>query len=376
MSKKTKEEWRIKMEYPTDEEWNKYVNIDEKGRKKKFKNNIRECSKVAADKQTWDSVDKLTTKWVNSPFDPIPEREVRVFVQQIREWVNRKVAVKAMWRWETRWEYFIDRWLKYTDKVMDGDKIIEKVTYAKDEILKAEAEQEKIARLSIMQAMKKWNAKVAVEFLNNQQKEVQEFFNDKEEYRQMAKDMWMTQQEYYWCLNVLNWVSERKASENVGFHKSLNMYHYRMNPAVKEFIKLIKIQRRQELMDWISFTKETAQAAMTYALWILMDEFQKNDNTKQDKINIAKEIRNTAESMWKATNLFPKEEQSNPINIAVLAAENTDKVLEMIGEKHNTKALNITQFINADSKDWWTWEKTSVHWSTTTGDTWSTKNPM
>lgn len=122
-----------------------------------------------------------------------------------------------------------------------------------------------------------------------------------------------------------------------------------MNPNVKEFIKVIKIQRRQELMDGIDFTKETAQAAMTYALGILMDEFQKNDNTKQDKINIAKEIRNTAESIGKATNLYPKDDLPNVANIAILASENTDKVLEMIGNKHNTKALNITQFVNGET---------------------------
>lgn len=122
-----------------------------------------------------------------------------------------------------------------------------------------------------------------------------------------------------------------------------------MNPQVKEYIKVIKIHRRQELIDGIDFTKETAQAAMTYALGILMDEFQKNDNTKQDKINIAKEIRNTAESIGKATNLYPKDDLPNVANIAILASENTEKVLEMIGNKHNTKALNITQFTNAES---------------------------
>ena len=103
-----------------------------------------------------------------------------------------------------------------------------------------------------------------------------------------------------------------------------------MNPQVKEYLKVIKIQRRQELMDGIDFTKETAQAAMTYALEILTDEFQKNDNTKQDKINIAKEIRNTAEAIGKATNLYPKDELPNATNIAILASENTDKVLEML----------------------------------------------
>lgn len=72
---------------------------------------------------------------------------------------------------------------------MDGDKVIEKATFVKDEILKAEADQEKMARLALMQSMKKGNAKIAMEFLNHQQQEVQEYFNDRAEYRQIAQDM-------------------------------------------------------------------------------------------------------------------------------------------------------------------------------------------
>ena len=340
----------MKKDYPKDKDGNLYENGKWERRVKiPVKQHTKKAAKKAVIKQSRDATDKLTKKWVNSPFDPIPEREVRMLVQQIREWVNRKVAVRAMWRWETRWEYFIERGLKYIDRTTDGDKIIEKATFVKDEILKAEAEQEKIARLALMQSMKKGNAKVAMEFLDHQQEEVQQYFNDRAEYRQIAQDMGLSKQEYYRCLNVLNGISEAKASENVWRHKSLNQYHYRMNPQVKEYIKVIKIQRRQELMDGIDFTKETAQAAMTYALGILMDEFQKNDNTKQDKINIAKEIRNTAESIGKATNLYPKDELPNATNIAILASENTDKVLEMLWNKHGTNALNITQFVNGET---------------------------
>ena len=340
---------------PRDKNGNLYENRKHVNSKVALAKKVKNGAKEAVRKQSWDSTDKLTKKWVNSPFDPIPENEVRMLVQQIREWVNRKVAAKALWLWETRAEYFIERGLKYTDKTMDDGMIIEKPTFVKNEILKAEAEQEKIARLALMQSMKKWNAKVALDFLNRQQEEVQQYFNDREEYRQIAQDMWLSKQEYYRCLNVLNGMSEQKASENVWRHKKLNQYHFRMNPQVKEYIKVIKIQRRQELMDGFTFTKETAQAAMTYALWILVDEFQKNDNTKQDKINIAKEIRNTAESIGKATNLYPKDELPNATNIAILASENTDKVLEMLGNKHGTHALNITQFINGETTgqiDW------------------------
>jgi len=352
-------------DYPRDKNGKLYENRKHPRAKSTLMNHVKNWAKESVRKQSRDSTDKLTTKWVNSPFDPIPENEVRMLVQQIREWVNRKVAVKALWLWETRAEYFIERGLKYTDKTTDAGMIIEKPTFVKNEILKAEAEQEKIARLALMQSMKKGNAKVALEFLNRQQEEVQQYFNDREEYRQIAQDMGLSKQEYYRCLNVLNGMSEAKASENVWRSKELRQYHYRMNPQVKEYLKVIKIQRRQELMDGIDFTKETAQAAMTYALGILMDEFQKNDNTKQDKINIAKEIRNTAESIGKATNLYPKDDLPNVANIAILASENTDKVLEMIGNKHNTKALNITQFVNGETTG-----------QTDTGGTWPVEDTM
>lgn len=339
---------------PRDENWNLHVNIVSKKRKKHLMENVRDAGNESQRKQTWDSTNKLTKKWVNSPYDPIPEREVRMMVQQIREWLPWRIAAKAIGIPEARAEYFIERWLHYTDKVMEWWMTIEKATFVKNEILKAEADQEKIARLALMQSMKKGNARVAMEFLNKQQDEVQKYFNDTPEYRQIADDMWLSKQEYYWCLNVLNWMSQQKASENVGRAKNFNMYHFRMNPAVKDYIKVIKIKRRQELTDWIEFTKETASAAMTYALWILLDEMQKSDNSKQDKINLAKEIRNTAESMWKATNLFPKEEIKNDVNIAVLASENTEQVLRMLGQKHETHALNITTFTNANTTDdWW-----------------------
>ena len=349
---------------PRDKDGNLYENRKNRNIKVQLMKKVKNGAKESVRKQSWDSTDKLTKKWVNTSFDPIPENEVRMLVQQIREGVNRRVAVRAMWRGETRGEYFIERGLKYIDKTMDGDKIIEKATFVKDEILKAEADQEKMARLALMQSMKKGNAKVAMEFLNHQQQEVQEYFNDRAEYRQIAQDMWLSKQEYYRCLNVLNGMSEQRASENVGRHKKLNQYHYRMNPQVKEYIKVIKIQRRQELIDGIDFTKETAQAAMTYALGILMDEFQKNDNTKQDKINIAKEIRNTAESIGKATNLYPKDELPNATNIAILASENTDKVLEMLWNKHKTAALNITQFINGETTGQTNWG--TVEWTENT----------
>ena len=45
--------------------------------------------------------------------------------------------------------------------------------------------------------------------------------------------------------------------------------------------------------------------------------------------------------------MYPKEEEKlGTTNIAILAGENTEAVLEMLGRKHNTNALNITQFAN------------------------------
>lgn len=45
--------------------------------------------------------------------------------------------------------------------------------------------------------------------------------------------------------------------------------------------------------------------------------------------------------------MFPKEEtNTGTTNIAILAGENTDAVLNILGRKHDTKALNITQFAN------------------------------
>lgn len=200
---------------PRDKDGKLYENRKNRNIKVQLKKKVMNGAKESVRKQSRDSTDKLTKKGVNTSFDPIPENEVRMLVQQIREGVNRKVAVRAMGRGETRGEYFIERGLKFIDKTTDGDQIIERPTYVKDEILKAEAEQEKMARLALMQSMKKGNAKVAMEFLNHQQAEVQEYFNDRAEYRQIAQDMGLSKQEYYRCLNVLNGISERKASENV-----------------------------------------------------------------------------------------------------------------------------------------------------------------
>lgn len=200
---------------PRDKDGKLYENRKNNKLKVPLRVKVRNGAKESVRKQSRDSTDKLTKKGVNSPFEPIPENEVRMLVQQIREGVNRKVAVRSMGRGETRGEYFIERGLKYVDKTTDDGMIIEKPTYVKDEILKAEAEQEKIARLALMQSMRKGNAKVAMEFLNHQQNEVQEYFNDRAEYRQIAQDMGLSKQEYYRCLNVLNGMSEAKASENV-----------------------------------------------------------------------------------------------------------------------------------------------------------------
>lgn len=179
---------------------------------------------------------------------------------------------------------------------MTDDGVVEKKTYLKDLILISEAQQEENARMSIMIAMKKGNLKATQQFMDKQ-KELEEKFLDRAEYRQIAKDMGLSKKDYIRCLNVLNGVTQQQASLNVGRSKNMNMYHYRMNPAVKDFIKEIKRQRVQEMLDNVPFSKETAQFGIQYAMSTLIEEMEKPNNTKQDIINIAKEIRNTAETM-------------------------------------------------------------------------------
>ncbi len=191
----------------------------------------------------------------------------------------------------------MDKGLHYTDKAMTDEGIVEVKTYFKDEVLKAEAKMEETARQGIMIAMKKGNLKATQQFLESQKEEVEKKFNDRAEYRQLAQDMGLSKKEYIRCLNVLNGIPQQQASLNVGWSKNMNQYHYRMNPAVKEFIKEIKQQRRRELLDSVPFDKQTAQESIQYVLGTLIQEIEKPDNTKQDLINLTREIRNTAETM-------------------------------------------------------------------------------
>lgn len=86
---------------------------------------------------------------------------------------------------------------------MTDDGVVEKKTYLKDLILVSEAQQEENARMSIMIAMKKGNLKATQQFLDKQ-KELEEKFLDRAEYRQIAKDMGLSKKDYIRCLNVLN----------------------------------------------------------------------------------------------------------------------------------------------------------------------------
>jgi len=84
---------------PRDKDGNLYQNgMGTKRVKNRLKQNVKRAAKSSVIKQSRDSTDKLTTKGVNTSFEPIPENEVRMLVQQIREGVNRKVAVRAMGR--------------------------------------------------------------------------------------------------------------------------------------------------------------------------------------------------------------------------------------------------------------------------------------
>ena len=362
VTSKTPEERKSKIydNMPLDKNWKPYENRPAK-KHSSIRNNCKKAAK--ATKIKWWDMTWQYFIWKDD-FETIPDNLVRLLAQKIEEWTPRRIAARVCGLAENLVEYRIEKWLHYTDKAMTEEWLVERKTYIKDVILKSEAKIEDIARQSVLIAMKKWNTKVAQEFLDKQKKEVEERFNDRAEYRQIAKDMWLSKKEYIWCLNVLNWVTQQQASINVWWCKSLNMYHYRMNPEVKEFIKIIKQSRRKELLDSVPFSKETAQASIQFALWTLIEELEKPDNTKQDIINIAKEIRNTGETMWKATYMFPKEEVIWTTNIAILAGENTTAVLNMLWQKHNTEALNITQFADdnqrnsktttADtSTDWW-----------------------
>lgn len=138
--------------------------------------------------------------------------------------------------------------------------------------------------------------KTSMEYLDRI-KEREKRFHDRAEYRQLAKDYGMSQKEYVWCLNVLNGITQQKASEMAGRPKNLNMYHYRMNPKVKEFIAVVKAQRRNEIIESVPFNKETAQKAMSYVMGTLLEELEKGDNSKGDVLKITKEIRDTATEM-------------------------------------------------------------------------------
>lgn len=116
--------------------------------------------------------------------------------------------------------------------------------------------------------------KTSMEYLDRI-KEREKRFHDRAEYRQLAKDYGMSEKEYVWCLNVLNGITQRKASEMAGRPKNLNMYHYRMNPKVKEFIAVVKAQRRNEIIESVPFNKETAQKAMSYVMGTLLEELEK-----------------------------------------------------------------------------------------------------
>lgn len=135
----------------------------------------------------------------------------------------------------------------------------------KDEILKSEAKLEVSAMDAINASISRGNTKVSLDYLERI-KEREKRFHDRAEYRQIAKDYGMTEKEYVWCLNVLNGISQAKASEMAGRPKNLNMYHYRMNPKVKEFIAVVKAQRRNEIVNSVPFNKETAQKAMSYVM--------------------------------------------------------------------------------------------------------------
>ena len=330
-------------EYPKDKEGKLFENQDNKG-KKRIKKRCKKGGKVNQAIRSWWSTAEFN---VNEPaYERYDEDFWRDFCNLIRNGTPWHLAARVLWAEEDRVGYWIEHDAHYIDSEQVGDETMANKVIIKDEILKAEARLENDARDAINASISRWNVKTSMEYLDRI-KEREKRFHDRAEYRQLAKDYGMSEKEYVWCLNVLNGITQRKASEMAGRPKNLNMYHYRMNPKVKEFIAVVKAQRRNEIIESVPFNKETAQKAMSYVMGTLLEELEKGDNSKGDVLKITKEIRDTATEMWKATNMYPKEEEKTwTTNIAILAGENTEAVLEMLGRKHKTEALNLTEFAN------------------------------
>lgn len=331
-------------EYPKDREGKLFENQDNSWRKKKLKKKCKKGGKVNQAIRSWWSTAEFN---VNEPaYERYDEDFWRDFCNLIRNGTPWHLAARVLWAEEDRVGYWIEHDAHYIDSEQVGEETMANKVIIKDEILKAEARLENDARDAINASISRWNVKTSMEYLDRI-KEREKRFHDRAEYRQLAKDYGMSEKEYIWCLNVLNGITQRKASEMAGRPKNLNMYHYRMNPKVKEFIAVVKAQRRNEIIESVPFNKETAQKAMSYVMGTLLEELEKGDNSKGDVLKITKEIRDTATEMWKATNMYPKEEEKTwTTNIAILAGENTEAVLEMLGRKHKTEALNLTEFAN------------------------------
>lgn len=331
-----------KKEYPTDKEGKKYKNSW--GKKTKLRDNVKKANRVALAIRSWWSTQEFS---VNEPaYEPLEEDFWRDFCNLLRNGTPWHLAARVLGVEEDRVGYRIEHDAHYIDKEQVGEETLARKVVVKEEMLKEEAKMENSARDAINASISRGNVKVSMEYLDRI-KDREKRFHDRAEYRQLAKDYGMSQKEYVWCLNVLNGITQQKASEMAGRPKNLNMYHYRMNPKVKEFIAVVKAQRRNEVIESVPFNKETAQKAMSYVMWTLLEELEKGDNSKGDVLKITKEIRDTATEMWKATNMYPKEEEKIwTTNIAILAGENTEAVLQMLGRKHKTDALNLTEFAN------------------------------
>lgn len=329
-------------EYPKDKDGKEFEN--KSGKKKRLKRTAKKGNKVAQAIRSWGSTQEFS---VNEPaYEPLEEDFWREYCNLLRNWTPWHLAARVMWVEEDRVGYWIEHDAHYIDKEEVGEETLARKVVVKEEMLKSEARLENDARDAINASISRWNVKTSMEYLDRI-KEREKRFHDRAEYRQLAKDYGMSQKEYVWCLNVLNGITQQKASEMAWRPKNLNMYHYRMNPKVKEFIAVVKAQRRNEIIESVPFNKETAQKAMSYVMGTLLEELEKWDNSKGDVLKITKEIRDTATEMWKATNMYPKEEEKTwTTNIAILAGENTEAVLQMLGRKHKTEALNLTEFAN------------------------------
>ena len=208
------EEERIAKEnpkYPVDKDGNPYKNSS--WRKHSMKSVVKKAGKARDAIRTWWS-----TKWIvlnGAEYEELGEDFWRSLVNLIRNGTPWYLWARVLGEAEDRVEYWIDHWASFIDEDNSGEETLARKVIVKDEILKSEAKLEVSAMDAINASISRGNTKVSLDYLERI-KEREKRFHDRAEYRQIAKDYGMTEKEYVWCLNVLNGISQAKASEMAG----------------------------------------------------------------------------------------------------------------------------------------------------------------